>query len=108
MKPSIDFERVWMEELEGRVLLSRAGWLDLSDGPVQRTIAGDAQFKFEAKAGQRYLFVDFNGYDWLSILDSAGKKVAQAREPESYAPRVLWTAPASGVYTISLETFDEE
>src|SRR3954471_20551542 len=98
-------EQVWMEELEGRVLLSRAEWLDLSH--VQRRSGeGSASFKFEAKAGERYLFLQFQEYGFMHLSDSDGRELVWVDETDDVS-RLSWRAPKAGTYTIHVETFDD-
>jgi hypothetical protein len=103
-------ERVWMEELEGRVMLSRADWLDLSH-VERRSGEGTPSFQFEAKKGEDYLFINFGGA-WLS-LDSEEETDIDFSDGDGsgYIERLSWRAPKSGTYTLvvnSVEDWDEE
>src|SRR4051812_36111679 len=91
-------QRVWMEELEGRVLLS-AAVLDLSHVEVRRG-TGEAEFQFEAEKGRTYLFFETEGYCSLHLTDQDGVQVAEEDSPYY---RINWTAEESGTYYLWLD-----
>src|SRR5689334_8562935 len=90
--------RVWMEELERRVLLS-AAVLDLSHVEIRRG-TGEAEFQFEAKEGQTYLFFELEGYSSLHVSDQDGVQFA---EEDADYPRIRWRAEESGTFYLWIE-----
>src|SRR5689334_8949113 len=96
-------ERVWMEGLEPRVLLSRVEMLDLTQ-VVRRSGENEGEFQFQAKAGQQYLFLDVGlGTGGIHLLDSRGVQIAAGSDEDTFQTRLLWTAPASGIYTLWMD-----
>src|SRR5438034_10177154 len=94
------YERVWMEALEGRVLLSADTHLDLSH-PNDIQGSGRTTFRFEAKAEQKYLFIDLE-YNDFSLYDSDHQQLAVAKA-NGMVTRLTWRAPQSGTYTLWLD-----
>jgi hypothetical protein len=92
-------ERVWMEALEGRVLLAQGNLLDLSE-VVVRSGRGEAEFRFEAKAAEKYLFINTLQSVGIHVTDQDGAEVDDA--PDG-ATRVLWEAQESGTYFLWLD-----
>src|SRR6266550_60135 len=99
-------DRQWMEPLEPRLLLSSAQMLDLSQ-VEHRTGDTEGEFQFQGKAGQQYLFLDFEDCGWIHVLDSRGVELAVGNDDDTYQMRLLWTAPANAIYTLWLDGGDE-
>src|SRR6185436_9750488 len=93
-------ERVWMEELEGRVLLSGGTQLDLSH-PNDIQGSGSATFSFQAKADQRYLFIDLD-YNEFYIYDDQAQ-IAESDLDSYMVARLVWKAPHTGTYTLWID-----
>ncbi len=94
---------MWMEELEGRVLLS-AAVLDLSHPQVRRG-TGEAEFQFEAEEGQTYLFFELEGCCSVHVTDEDGAQVA---EEDPYYYRINWTAEESGTYYLWIDGDEDD
>src|SRR5207253_8158186 len=70
-------DRVWMEQLEGRVMLSGGNVLDLSDVVIRRG-HGEADFQFEAEAGQKYLFIETISSGGMHVTNQDGAELDDA------------------------------
>src|SRR5438132_1376754 len=82
-------DRQWMEALEPRVMLSSTELIDVSTS-VERSGVGDAEFRFAAKSGETYLFLELEGLNGIHLLDDQGNEVIQYRdgsEPMPYTGR---------------------
>src|SRR5258705_2946879 len=100
MKPWMALpERVWMEKLEGRVLLSGETQLDLSH-PNDISGSGKSTFSFEATAGVRYLFIELE-YNDFTLYNSEHQQIAVSQE--NMVSRLSWKAPHSGTYYLWLD-----
>src|SRR5438034_4341453 len=89
-------ERVWMEALEGRVLLAQGNILDLSNVVVRKG-HGEAEYQFEAEAGRTYLFIETLNSGGIHLSDEDGARVDDAVDGAS---RILWQAKQSGTYIL--------
>src|SRR5438132_2206166 len=99
-------DRQWMEALEPMVMLSSAELIDVSTS-VERSGVGDAEFRFAAKSGETYLFLELEGLNGIHLLDDRGVEIAESNDDDTDQMRLLWTAPASATYTLWLDGGDE-
>src|SRR5258706_12943014 len=99
-------DRVWMEQLEGRVLLNGAPDAQALDLSVVNHLVGTtpALYRIDVPAGQKYLILDLEGQDQVHLLDAQQREI-KVLEPEDddNNSRAVLAPQTSSTYYFSLQ-----